>query len=54
MTARTQSAPDRRRIVGSWILTVVLAFLSLTTLTQKAEASAGAPPAPAVETARAA
>jgi hypothetical protein len=54
MIARTHSAPDRRRIVGSWILTVVLAFLSLTSLTQKAEASAVAPPAPAEETARAA
>lgn len=54
MNARTQAVPDRRRIVGSWILTVVLAFLSLTSLAQKAEASSGAASQPALERARAA
>jgi hypothetical protein len=53
MTARTHPAPDRRRIVGSWVLTVVLGILTLTSLTGTAEASADAARPPAVETARA-
>lgn len=49
MAANVHSAPDRRRIVGSWVLAIVLGVLTLGSLVGKAEATpAGAPLSAAV------
>lgn len=49
MAANVYPAPDRRRIVGSWVLAVVLGVLTLGSLVGKAEATpAGAPVSTAV------
>jgi hypothetical protein len=54
MAANVYPAPDRRRIVGSWVLTVVLSVLTLGSLAGKAEATPGTAPVSVTESVRAA
>jgi hypothetical protein len=51
--ANTSFGPDRRHIVGTWVLTVVLTVLTLGSLAGKAEAVPGGSPVPAAASVRA-